>query len=147
MYPNDEEINKLLSVFSLDPYLTDDFILVTEMRGRHIHQVSLDGRTVQLPIPSLNPMAATYDPYIHKVFWVSQGDLRVMSSYLNGTELRLIRRLARGKSQLSYRIMMIILLLLILVGALGLQMSSRINSAFNLRLQPWKLLICFSFMT
>ena len=95
----------------LEPYFTDDFILVTEMRGRRIHQVSLDGRTVQLPIPSLNPMAATYDPYIHKVFWASQGDRRVMSSYLNGTEIRLIKKLTAGKSQeqLSYITMIIVL--------------------------------------
>ncbi|KAK2194058.1 hypothetical protein NP493_3g10011 [Ridgeia piscesae] len=77
---------------------TDNFLLLTELRRTHLYQVALNGSTVQLRITSTNPMGAVYDPNIRTIFWVSQGDQKVMSSRLDGTELTIIKNLTSAQS-------------------------------------------------
>ena len=85
---------------SLGVYLTDNFILATEVDLESIYQVSLeDGKTVRLPVHADNPMSVVYDPTIQKIFWVSQADSMVLSSRLNGSEEKVIKTLTYGKSE------------------------------------------------
>ena len=89
------------SLFCSGSPFTDNFLLLTELRHTHLYQVALNGSTVQLRITSTNPMGAVYDPNIRTIFWVSQGDQKVMSSRLDGTELTIIKNLTSGQCELQ----------------------------------------------